>query len=716
MLLDCIPIMKLRHLIIGVYILGNVWGAVSIFGGNDLRLNETTCYNIEKEPPNERCNFARINCSVEHMPSVRYNYLAIYYCLEDSVKYLFTVILAVILLLYFAGLGVTASDYLCPNLYTLSKLLRLSDNVAGVTLLAFGNGSPDVMSTYKAMKAGSASLAFSELIGATYFITTVVLGSMGVISPFTVPKMFFIRDVLLLLLTVILISASIATSLLNMISCIILILVYLAYVILVVSIDSYVRLQVRKNLHELRSRANFVPPSAEEENENHFFLTDMIPLPTIEELDLSEANTDPVINRENDLHNIRPPTNFSLETGSFGVKSLLKELDRHSKTGKGIYLGSDVQRPLTSPVHPTQTKQTDLRKPPNSLPLNMNLLSPHALEESLDSETQVNGNQFPRMIDNSNIVTCDPFSLDRSTFTSIFIKFLYDFRSFPWFCYLFSEYKDYREYTLLMKVGYIMKLPVTLMLRLSTPVRDFSFLCEVVEQLRNPVANRDEILEGDFNQLSLHGPVVTTQVFFSMMLITSSIGQHIIYRILIATITSGSIYAALNWNIVGLKSLNYLMSFVGFLTSIIWISKFATEIVSILLVLSIIYKVSDGILGLTIFALGNSVSDLISNLAISKMGMPLMALSACLGGPLLSLCAIGLSGIIMINRTENSDGRYNFNCSSSVIFTGLGIIVNLLFLLVYIPKNNWVLDRKIGFILISNWILLTGLCILLEVS
>lgn len=707
--------MKLRHLVIGVYILGSVGGTVSIFGGNGLRLNQTTCSNIEKEPLNKRCDFARANCSVDHMPSVRFNYLAVYHCLENLVKFIFILILTVVLLLYFAGLGITASDYLCPNLYTLSKLLRLSDNVAGVTLLAFGNGSPDVMSTYKAMKAGSASLAFSELIGATYFITTVVLGSMGVIKPFTVPKMFFVRDVLLLLLTIILISTSIVISLLNMMFCIILILVYLAYVILVVSIDSYVRLQARKKVHEQRSRANYAHTPAEEESDNHFSLTDMIPLPTIEELDLSEANMGAVNNMENDLYNVRPPTNLSLETGSFGVNSLLKELNRHSRTGQGIYLGSEVQRPLTSPVYPTQAKQTNLRKPPHSLPLNMNLHLPCALEESLDSESQGNGFQVPRIIENSDTEACDPHSLDITTFTGILMKFLKDFRSFPWFHYLFFEYEDYRECTLFAKVGYVIKLPVTLMLRLSTPVRDFSFLCEGVEYLRNPVANGDEVIEGDFNQLSLHGPVVTTQVCLSMMLITSSLGQHILYRVIIATITAASIYTALNWNIVGLKSLNYLITFLGFLTSIIWISRFATEIVSILLVLSIVFDVSDGILGLTIFALGNSVSDLISNLAISKMGMPLMALSACLGGPLLSLCAIGLSGIIMINRAESSDGRYNFKCSTSVILTGLGIIANLLFLLVYIPKNNWMLDRKIGFILISNWVLLTGLCILLEV-
>lgn len=70
----------------------------------------------------------------------------------------------------------------------------MSESLAGVTLLALGNGSPDVFSTYAAMKAGSGSLAVGELIGSASFITSVVAGSMAIICPFSVNKASFLRD------------------------------------------------------------------------------------------------------------------------------------------------------------------------------------------------------------------------------------------------------------------------------------------------------------------------------------------------------------------------------------------------------------------------------------------------------------------------------------------------------------------------------------------
>ena len=44
------------------------------------------------------------------------------------------------------ALGSTADNFLMPQLHYLSEMLRLSPDVAGVTLLAFGNGAPDVFS------------------------------------------------------------------------------------------------------------------------------------------------------------------------------------------------------------------------------------------------------------------------------------------------------------------------------------------------------------------------------------------------------------------------------------------------------------------------------------------------------------------------------------------------------------------------------------------
>jgi len=41
-------------------------------------------------------------------------------------------------------LGSTANEYLSPALETMTVTFRIPESLAGVTLLAFGNGAPDV--------------------------------------------------------------------------------------------------------------------------------------------------------------------------------------------------------------------------------------------------------------------------------------------------------------------------------------------------------------------------------------------------------------------------------------------------------------------------------------------------------------------------------------------------------------------------------------------
>ena len=103
--------------------------------------------------------------------------------------------LLVWLIFLFSTLGISASDFFTPNLATIAQLLGLDENVAGVTFLAFGNGSPDVFSTFSAMRANSGSLAIGELLGAASFIVSCVVGSMCIIKPFKVDRGPFLRDV-----------------------------------------------------------------------------------------------------------------------------------------------------------------------------------------------------------------------------------------------------------------------------------------------------------------------------------------------------------------------------------------------------------------------------------------------------------------------------------------------------------------------------------------
>jgi len=73
----------------------------------------------------------------------------------------------------------------------------MSDSVAGVTLLALGNGAPDIFSVLAAITSGdedTAPLAFQELFGAGIFVTTVVAGSIQLRCSFKLARRPFIRD------------------------------------------------------------------------------------------------------------------------------------------------------------------------------------------------------------------------------------------------------------------------------------------------------------------------------------------------------------------------------------------------------------------------------------------------------------------------------------------------------------------------------------------
>jgi sodium/potassium/calcium exchanger 6 len=141
----------------------------------------------------DKCAFVRKNCPDEQ--AGLFAYLEFYYCSTSRVQpFAFTVI-ALWLGLLFSTIGIAASDFFCINLSTIANLLGMSESLAGVTFLAFGNGSPDVFSTFAAMSTNSGSLAIGELIGAAGFITTVVAGSMAFVHPFKVAKKSFVRDV-----------------------------------------------------------------------------------------------------------------------------------------------------------------------------------------------------------------------------------------------------------------------------------------------------------------------------------------------------------------------------------------------------------------------------------------------------------------------------------------------------------------------------------------
>ena len=59
----------------------------------------------------------------------------------------------------FIALGTTADAYFVPGLTKIASQLRFSDSVAGVTLVAFGGGAPDIFAAVSAFTAPDPNVA-----------------------------------------------------------------------------------------------------------------------------------------------------------------------------------------------------------------------------------------------------------------------------------------------------------------------------------------------------------------------------------------------------------------------------------------------------------------------------------------------------------------------------------------------------------------------------
>lgn len=170
-----------------------------------------------------------------------------------------------------------------------------------------------------------------------------------------------------------------------------------------------------------------------------------------------------------------------------------------------------------------------------------------------------------------------------------------------------------------------------------------------------------------------------------------------------------------------------VLCLLGFAVSIAWISTIANEVVGVLKTLGVILNISDAILGLTIFAVGNSCGDLVANITVAKLGYPVMALSACFGGPMLNiLLGIGLSGMYLIltaagDRVDREHKKwklkpYHIDVSKTLLISGATLLVTLLMLLVIVPIKRWKMDRSLGWLLIGIWLVSTGANVGVEMS
>lgn len=133
-------------------------------------------------------------------------------------------------------------------------------------------------------------------------------------------------------------------------------------------------------------------------------------------------------------------------------------------------------------------------------------------------------------------------------------------------------------------------------------------------------------------------------------------------------------------------------------------AEFSKLILQLFKNFGLILRISDYLLGSLIFAISNSINDVITNTTVAITVDPVLGLSSCLGTLLLILLlGIGINGLAVLSHKQ----PLNITISKGLVITLFALILLLTFYLIYIPLNAWKLDRRMGFISIGSWVIIT---------
>ncbi|KAI0749599.1 Sodium/calcium exchanger protein-domain-containing protein [Daedaleopsis nitida] len=713
-------------------------------------------------PPEDQCTHVKDVCDMERT-FLSIGYLESYFCTTAPTRPLVFVGYAFWLVFLFSTLGISASDFFCPNLGTIAHLLGLDENVAGVTFLAFGNGSPDMFATFSAMRSNSGGLAIGELLGAAAFITSCVVGSMCIIKPFKVIREQFLRDVGFFTIAVMLLMVILWDSKLEAWESAAMVVLYAVYVTTVVVGSWWKKRQEKRKQYEALIRSEYAEepyhddqPYLDEPTQRSVS-PDALQVPSPFSRTRSISHPDPPrLGLQTDLprrsrtrsssSSSSPPLShmpsFSL-VGALEFRRVVSSLQREAAASTLSHFESPItpysyrrsrhsghsgshtpllRTPVRTPtgLHDQERDPWDAalgvpldERSPNPITAPLLHESPHPLGELSNPSIPVIARTpaSPTATETdaeSQTYVQEPTRSERAASTAAHVAHI-----------LFPTLREFGSKSFLGKIVGILATPAVMALTITLPVVVTSFEDPGASEKRHshahtPSASGSESRLIDFEEEGIERALIAEEeveeemheLKFNkwLMAVQCCLGPLFCAVVLLDGVKHEG-WLVLATGVAGFAAAILVSVFadtghsraaqlarcaMGFFVAVVWIMAIADEVVKVLQTFGFIFGLSDAIIGITIFAIGNSLADLVANMSVAVFA-PIMGFSACFGGPMLNiLLGVGISGSIIVRETGVP---YPLHFSPSLVVTGGGLLVLLVATLVFVPLNGYFLPR-----------------------
>ncbi|XP_050937224.1 cation/calcium exchanger 5 isoform X2 [Cucumis melo] len=152
--------------------------------------------------------------------------------------------------------------------------------------------------------------------------------------------------------------------------------------------------------------------------------------------------------------------------------------------------------------------------------------------------------------------------------------------------------------------------------------------------------------------------------------------------------------------------------YASFVMSVFWISTIAGELLNCLAVLGVLLKLPPALLGLTVLAWGNSVGDLVADVALAKAGQPLLAMAGCFAGPMFNML-VGLGTALVIQTANSYPDAYQLQFHIGIVIAFVFLLFSLMGSLLVIIWCRFRVPRFWGFCLVLLYIVFMAASLLM---